>query len=73
MFGLLFEKHLRDLETGDTTSDIYKEFLEGMSPEYKASTTPPEIVRDFIAGMTDEFFLAQCDKHLIPQILPGKY
>ena len=73
MFGLLFEKHLRDLETGDTTSDIYKEFLEGMSPEYRASTSPPEIVRDFIAGMTDEFFLAQCDKHLIPQILPGKY
>jgi len=73
MFGLLFEKHLRDLETGDITSDIYKEFLEGMSPEYRASTSPPEIVRDFIAGMTDEFFLAQCDKHLIPQILPGKY
>jgi dGTPase len=73
MFGLLFEKHLRDLETGDITSDIYKEFLEGMSPEYRSSTSPPEIVRDFIAGMTDEFFLAQCDKHLIPQIHPGKY
>jgi len=73
MFGLLFEKHLRDLETGDITADIYKEFLEGMSPEYRSSTSPPEVVRDFIAGMTDEFFLAQCDKHLIPQILPGKY
>jgi dGTPase len=73
MFGLLFEKHLRDLETGDTASDIFKEFLEGMSPEYRASTSPPEIVRDFVAGMTDEFFLAQCDKHLIPHILPGKY
>ena len=73
MFNLLFEKHLHDLETRDTDSDIYKEFLEGMSPEYRASTSLPEIVRDFIAGMTDEFFLAQCDKHLIPQILPGKY
>jgi dGTPase len=73
MFGLLFEKHLCDLETGDTASDIYKEFLEGMSPEYKESTSPPEIVRDFIAGMTDEFFLAQCDRHLIPQIHSSKY
>ena len=73
MFGLLFEKHLRDLEAGDTTSDIYKEFLEGMSPEYKESTSSPEIVRDFIAGMTDEFFLAQCDRHLIPQIHSSKY
>jgi len=73
MFGLLFEKHLCDLEEGNTSSDIYKEFLEGMSPEYKENTSAPEIVRDFIAGMTDEFFLAQCEKHLIPQILPGKY
>ncbi len=73
MFGLLFEKHLRDLETGNGTSDIYKEFLEGMSLEYRESTSPPEIVRDFIAGMTDEFFLAQCNKHLIPQVFSGKY
>jgi dGTPase len=73
MFGLLFEKHLRDLEAGNTTSDVYKEFLEGMSPEYKESTSPPEIVRDFIAGMTDEFFLSQCDRHLIPQVHSSKY
>ena len=31
------------------------------------STSPAGIVRDFIAGMTDEYFLAQCQKHLIPQ------
>ncbi len=73
MFGLLFEKYLRDLEKGDMESDIYKEFLEGMSSDYMDATSHPEIVRDFISGMTDEFFLAQCNKQLIPQVLPGTY
>jgi dGTPase len=73
MFGLLFEKYLRDLDKGDTESDIFKEFLEGMSSDYMDATSHPEIVRDFISGMTDEFFLAQCNKQLIPQVLPGTY
>jgi dGTPase len=67
MFQLLFEKYLRDLETGNRDSDIDKEFLAGMSPEYRNSTTNAVVVRDFIAGMTDEYFLTQCHKHLIPQ------
>jgi dGTPase len=73
MFGLLFEKYLRDLAKGDMESDVYKEFLEGMSSDYTDATSHPEIVRDFISGMTDEFFLAQCNKQLIPQVLPGTY
>jgi len=73
MFGLLFEKYLRDLEKADMDSDVYKEFLEGMSSGYMETTSHPEIVRDFISGMTDDFFLAQCEKHLIPQVLPGRY
>lgn len=67
MFRLLFEKYLHDLDTGNETSDIYAEFLEGMAPEYTAQTAPAEIARDFIAGMTDEYFLSQCRKHLVPQ------
>jgi dGTPase len=70
MFRLLFEKYLQDLETGNEDSDIYTEFLEGMSPEYTVNTLPAGVVRDFIAGMTDEYFLSQCRKHLIPQVLP---
>jgi dGTPase len=69
MLRLLFEKYLQDLETGNGDSDIYTEFLEGMAPEYTADTLPAEVVRDFIAGMTDEYFLSQCRKHLIPQVL----
>ncbi|MBW2608818.1 MAG: HD domain-containing protein [Deltaproteobacteria bacterium] len=68
MFTLLFERYFNDLEKGNETSDIYREFLEGMSSEYKDSTSPAGIVRDFIAGMTDDYFLGQCQKQLIPQI-----
>jgi dGTPase len=67
MFELLFEKYLLDLKEGNKSSDIFREFLDGMSSEYGSSTPPAGIVRDFIAGMTDDYFLGQCSKHLIPQ------
>jgi dGTPase len=67
MFYLLFEKYLLDLEKGYKGSDIFGEFLDGMSSEYGRDTPSAGIVRDFIAGMTDDYFLAQCHKHLIPQ------
>jgi len=73
LFELLFDKYFRDLEKGDETSDIYRSFLDGISPEYEDHTAPAEIVRDFIAGMTDEYFLGQCQKHLIPQIRSIRY
>jgi len=68
MFSLLFEKYLSDLENGDEGSDIFSSFLDGMSERYISETPPPAIVRDFIAGMTDEYFLAQCQKNLIPEV-----
>jgi dGTPase len=67
MFRLLFEKYLRDLETGNHESDMDKEFLAGMSPNYRSQTSKAAMVRDFIAGMTDEYFLTQCHRNLIPQ------
>lgn len=73
MLELLFEKYFRDLETGNEESDIQREFLEGMSQEYKEHTPPAEIVRDFIAGMTDEYFLGQCQKDLIPQTKSARF
>jgi len=68
MFELLFEKYCQDFEKGNESSDIFREFLDGMSPEYRENTPIAGIVRDFIGGMTDEYFLNQCHKHLIPQI-----
>jgi dGTPase len=68
MFELLFQKYFQDLESGKESSHIYKEFLDGMSEEYKNETPIAGIVRDFIAGMTDEYFLSQCHTHLVPQV-----
>ncbi len=68
MFELLFEKYFQDLWTGNEESDIFREFLDGMSFEYRERTQSAGIVRDFIAGMTDEYFLNQCHKNLIPRI-----
>jgi len=68
MFELLYEKYFQDLETENDESDIFREFLDGMSWDYKNETPTAQIVRDFIAGMTDEYFLAQCQRHLMPRI-----
>ncbi len=73
MFELLFERYVNDLENGNETSDIYREFLEGMSSEYKENSLSAEIVRDFIAGMTDDYFLAQCRKNLIPHVQSSRF
>ena len=73
MFLLLFERYYNDLENRREDSDIYKEFLEGMLPEYRDQTKNAEVVRDFIAGMTDDYFLEQCRKQLIPQIKLAKF
>jgi dGTPase len=73
MFELLFEKYHQDLEAGNEDSDIHREFLDGMSSDYKEQTPPAVIVRDFIAGMTDEYFLGQCKKYLIPQVRSTRF
>ncbi len=70
MFQLLFEKYLKDLETGDEASVIYREFLEGMPEGYTKESPKAAVVRDFIAGMTDDYFLGQCRKHLFPERKP---
>jgi dGTPase len=73
MFELLFEKYYRDLKAGNEHSVIFREFLDGVSSQYRDSNPPAMIVRDFIAGMTDDYFLRQCQENLMPQILSGRY
>jgi dGTPase len=68
MFKLLFERYYEDLQTGNDNSEIYGEFLKGMSEEYRETSSKAEIIRDFMAGMTDEYFLSQCRKYLFPEI-----
>lgn len=73
MFELLFEKYHRDLKAGNGHTVIFREFLNGVSSQYRDNNPPAMIVRDFIAGMTDDYFLRQCQENLMPQILSGRY
>lgn len=61
-YWAVFEKYLDDVihEVHDT--EIYREFLSGMGPEYIEVTTPAVKVRDFIAGMTDDYLLARASE-----------
>ena len=70
MFELLFQKYLDDLQMRNSSSDIFKGFLKGMSRQYVEQTAPAAIVRDFVAGMTDDYFLNQCHKKLMPEMRP---
>ena len=73
MFEMLFNKYYNDLKAGNDNSVIFKEFLDGMSSQYRDNTPLAMIVRDFISGMTDDYFLRQCQENLMPQILSGHY
>jgi len=66
LFGMLFEKYLKDIETENRSSVIFKGFLEDMSEDYIKNHSKEEIVRDFIAGMTDQYFLRQCPEDVRP-------
>jgi dGTPase len=68
LFGFLFEKYLSEIREKNTTSPIFSQFLNGMSPAYTETHSSAEIVRDFIAGMTDEYFLSQCPDSMRPAI-----
>ena len=73
MFELLFEKYYKDIKAGNDNSVIFREFLDGMSSQYRDNNPPAMIARDFLAGMTDDYFLRQCQENLMPQILSGRY
>ena len=66
IFSFLFEKHLKALEKENEKSDIFSNFLNGMSNQYRGNTSNPEIVRDYISGMTDSYFIRQAPEHLRP-------
>ncbi|MCB2188352.1 MAG: HD domain-containing protein [Deltaproteobacteria bacterium] len=68
----LFERFLADLRERRTASPIYRDFLAGLAPDYRAATPPAGQVRDFLAGMTDQFFL-NCYQELVwPRRLPSR-
>jgi len=69
IFKFLFETYLSDLEKKRHSSDIFRNFLNGMALDYRNDHTPPEIVRDFISGMTDSYFIRKAPGHLTPEYI----
>ena len=62
MFRTLFEKYIKDLSEKNTSSLIFKHFLENMDESYLKNSTSARIAIDFIAGMTDDYFLNEYKK-----------
>ena len=56
MFKVVFNKCLYILENKITDANIYKNFLDNMSYDYKQNTNA-RIVIDYISGMTDSYFI----------------
>ena len=55
----IYNKYLKDVESNNTDSIIYKVFLNGQNDEYINKTDNRRKVIDFIAGMTDDYFIQQ--------------
>ncbi|MBL0712631.1 MAG: HD domain-containing protein [Desulfosarcina sp.] len=68
LFVLLFKRYLKDLQTANQESVIFKGYLKDMDQRYMEQHKPAESVRDFIAGMTDHYFLQQCPRQLRPEV-----
>ena len=68
LFELLFNRYMKDIETGCEDSVIFSGFLKDMDDQYLQDHKPAEVVRDFMAGMTDKYFLQQCPPELRPQV-----
>ncbi len=66
MFGIMFEKYLKDLEKKYKDTAVYK-FVQSNSKYYIENTSDELKVIDFIAGMTDEFFKREYEDYLMPK------
>ncbi|MDZ4121757.1 MAG: HD domain-containing protein [Candidatus Cloacimonadaceae bacterium] len=64
--GLMFDKYLQDIKEGNTSSKIFKHFLDHKHKDYLACFSPAEQVRDFIATMTDRYYNEEIKDYLLP-------
>ena len=79
MFEELYDRLLRDLETGDEASPVFRHHVASLcaksrsvTPEGYLRTEANQIVVDYLASMTDSYFMAlyahlfpRSDKHII--------
>ncbi len=64
--GMMFDKYLEDIRTGNYDSKIFKHFLDFKEPAYRDGFSPAEQVRDFIATMTDRYYNEEIKDYLLP-------
>jgi dGTPase len=67
MFKLMFQYYLSDLTEQGEGSEIFRNYISGMAPEYRASNSPERMVIDYMAGMTDDYFNHEFKKHFMPE------
>ncbi|MBD3229850.1 MAG: HD domain-containing protein [Candidatus Lokiarchaeota archaeon] len=67
MFKKIFNYFLNKLKEKDTTSEVFKDHLNNIGPNYLENTAPEQIVIDYIAGMTDSYFIDIFQKISIPK------
>jgi dGTPase len=67
MFRQMFSTLLQQVKENDTSSPIFHDFLDGMSPKYKENTPPARMVADYIAGMTDDYFMDTYTSLFLPR------
>lgn len=58
----IYNRYLNDIINNNTSSVIFKIFLNDQTEEYNLNTNNKRKVIDFIAGMTDDFFFREIEK-----------
>ncbi len=70
MMCLLFEACMEDLETKNSKSPIFRDFLANMNENYLNDTPKPQIAIDYIASMTDRYFKEIFEEKFLVEKLP---
>ena len=71
-FDILFRHFMTDLDSDNKESYICRDFLNGKSANYLASTPSALKVRDYISGMTDRYFTYLLRHLVVPEISLGE-
>lgn len=64
--GIMFDRYLDDIKSGNRQSRVFKHFLDHKVDRYRDSFSPEEQVRDFIATMTDRYYNEEIKDFLLP-------
>ncbi|MCF7792723.1 MAG: HD domain-containing protein [Candidatus Cloacimonetes bacterium] len=63
---ILFDQYLEDIETNETDSKVFTQFLNRKNENYMKSFNNAEKVRDFVATMTDRYYNEEIKNYLLP-------